>query len=474
MCMHMCIMCMHMCIMCMHMCRVIDRAAQLGLEQLIFAPRSRPQECPGPQQPACMRRNPPPQKPTRLLKAPLACEGETPSQLGCRGEAAAAPWCPPKVADFHLPFDGLRPRNSDVSSRANNTDAWGWEQLLWFGMGQRLRLGLWAPGQPLPASLLEMLEHFRRRGVRPIAYVYPILAFLAHTLPGGASPPWIVNGTYYAAASTASNSTAPAFASAAVPHAPAAAPRVAAAPHAAPLVGAGPLRSDLASPALQRWLPHTLLAFANATGAGGFSFDYTYFEQGALGGRPWEPQLAQWAGWRTILARLQVERGCAGQQCVVDNRQANHAAGPWMWAQGGTYAEPLQGDEQPGSWMFYEADLHTDRLSANRQRETAWSYRVDEYAGLPLEPFTGRADPPAPLRLGPRLMRFGRDLICDLVAAGSLRRSSCRASRCTRQTGTSPRQRQPRRPPRAPAAAPPPRAAGTSTYSATATRCSRP
>lgn len=32
-------------------------------------------------------------------------------------------------------------------------------------------------------------------------------------------------------------------------------------------------------------------------------------------------------------------------------------------------------DEQPGSWMFYEADLHTDRLSANKQRSVAWNYR---------------------------------------------------------------------------------------------------
>ena len=58
----------------------------------------------------------------------------------------------------HLTF---APRNSEASSRANNTDAWGWEQLLWFGMGQRLRTGRWAPGQPLPPSLLEMLAHFR-------------------------------------------------------------------------------------------------------------------------------------------------------------------------------------------------------------------------------------------------------------------------------------------------------------------------
>ena len=154
-------------------------------------------------------------------------------------------------------------------------------------------MGLWAPGQPLPPSLLEMLSHFELRGVRPVAYIYPILGFLAGTLPGGASPPWIVNGTYRAAATPAAPIS---------PASTAAALRAAAAP-----LRSGPLRSDLASPALQRWLPDTMLAFANATGAGGFSFDYTYFEQGAPGGRPWESQLAQWAGWRTILARLQVE-----------------------------------------------------------------------------------------------------------------------------------------------------------------------
>ena len=29
--------------------------------------------------------------------------------------------------------------------------------------------------------------------------------------------------------------------------------------------------------------------------------------------------------------------------------------------------------------MFYEADLHTDRVSANRQRQVAWSYRQQEF-----------------------------------------------------------------------------------------------
>ena len=58
---------------------------------------------------------------------------------------------------------------------------------------------------------------------------------------------------------------------------------------------------------LQQWLPQTMLAFANQTGAGGFSFDYTYFEQGKPGGTPWESQYAQWNGWRAILAALQVQ-----------------------------------------------------------------------------------------------------------------------------------------------------------------------
>ena len=60
-----------------------------------------------------------------------------------------------------------------------------------------------------------------------------------------------------------------------------------------------------------------------------------------------------------------------------------------MWAQGGTYAEPLMSDEQPGSWMFYEADLRTDRLSANKQRSVAWAYRQQEFC--PAEALPGFA-----------------------------------------------------------------------------------
>jgi hypothetical protein len=131
-----------------------------------------------------------------------------------------------------------------------------------------------------------------------------------------------------------------------------------------------------------------MVAFAQQTGAGGFSFDYTYFEWGGVGGESaydkWYDQYAQWSGWRRILHRLHTldgGRACGGDNtsCVVDNRQQSHKWGPWMWVQGGTYAEPLMSDEQPGSWMFTEADLHTDRLAANEERSIAWNYRNVEF-----------------------------------------------------------------------------------------------
>ena len=83
-----------------------------------------------------------------------------------------------------------------------------------------------------------------------------------------------------------------------------------------------------------------MVAFAAQTGAGGFGFDYTYFEQnpdGTAGPNPSTPasQYSQWTGWRKILSRLHKAKGglaCGGGQygagvssCVVDNRQQNHA-----------------------------------------------------------------------------------------------------------------------------------------------------
>jgi hypothetical protein len=58
---------------------------------------------------------------------------------------------------------------------------------------------------------------------------------------------------------------------------------------------------------------------------------------------------------------------------VVDNRQASHEWSPWMWA-AGSYAEPLQSDEQTTSWEAYVQDVHIDRGDANRQRQMNYDY----------------------------------------------------------------------------------------------------
>lgn len=293
----------------------------------------------------------------------------------------------------------------------------------------------WKPGDALPDSLTEMLAYFKLRGVKPVAYVYPILAFLAGTLPGGKSPPWIVPGVYDLPKVMGGGP-------ARLTHGEyeAMLDQNTAKGNGGNTVLTGPLRANLASPEFQEWLPRTMAAFAKATGAGGFSFDYTYFEEPESIGS----QYAQWAGWRSILHRLHIADGgkaCAGgTSCVVDNRQQNHVwgtalshqcfssladtlslsvalycpmhadlfavaivddatrvhrivhriKGPWMWAQGGTYAEPLMSDEQPGSWMFYEADLHTDRLSANEERCCVYA-RACVCVSSPLYPYFGVA-----------------------------------------------------------------------------------
>ena len=71
------------------------------------------------------------------------------------------------------------PANSIDAPMDQNRDAWGWENLLWFTMGQKLRKGEWDPAKDkLPASVQEMVDYAQAKDIKFLAYVYPSLPFL--------------------------------------------------------------------------------------------------------------------------------------------------------------------------------------------------------------------------------------------------------------------------------------------------------
>ena len=216
--------------------------------------------------------------------------------------------------------------NSSLSRLADNKDAWNWENLLFFAMGQKIRTGEWVPGRdPVPASLKTMIDAGAARGLKYMAYAYPTLPFLQ-------DPAW----TRWAGAKVGGNRGA-----------------------------------DTGERGFQDWWVKTLVDFVRTTGAAGFSFDHWWiaYDDPAATSR-----YAQWFGARRILEELRRRV----PDIVVDGRQQYMNFGPWTWL-AGSYPHPTLTDEQPESFQAFP-DLHTDRVSANRQRFAAWKYRVERFA----------------------------------------------------------------------------------------------
>jgi hypothetical protein len=213
------------------------------------------------------------------------------------------------------------PANSQVSSVSENTDAWGWENVLWFGLGQKIRKGEWVPGKdPLPSSITEMLDYARQRGVKLVAYVYPSLGFMQNP----AWTRWCGNKP------------------------------------------SGYRGADSGVRSFQDWFVDQLVAFHKQTGCGGFSFDYWWIAYD----KPASSKYAQWHGCRRILETLKRRL----PDILIDGRQQYYQFGPWTWVSG-SYAHPFGGDEQPESYTVHP-DLHTDRVSAFHQRMASWNYRM--------------------------------------------------------------------------------------------------
>ena len=218
------------------------------------------------------------------------------------------------------------PANSEFSSLLENRDAWGWENLLFFSLGQKLRNGEWIPSRdPVPPSLREKIDYGRSKGLNFVAYAYP-------SLPFRQDPAW----TKWAGDK---------------------------------LGGYNAVDTGLRS--FQDWWIQTLVDFVKKTGAAGYSFDHWWI---AYDNPAATSKYAQWFGARRILEELRRR----GPDVIIDGRQQYMSFGPWTWL-AGSYPHPTLTDEQPESFVAFP-DLHTDRVSADRQRYAAWKYRVERFA----------------------------------------------------------------------------------------------
>ncbi len=228
----------------------------------------------------------------------------------------------------------VTPANDPVAPVSENRDAWSWENILWFNMGQKIRQDQWNPtnaNQALPTSVQEILDYVKAKGLKPMAYVYPSLPFMQR--PEWTR--WVPNGQ-----------------------------------------PGGYLGADTGQATFQDWLIGKLVDFSQRTGASGFSFDHWWIAYDETV----SSRYAQWDGCRRILGELRRRL----PDVVIDGRQQYHGFGPWTWV-AGTYPHPLASDEQPESFRSFP-DLHWDRASADRQRRTAWWYRMSQLAPVEITP----------------------------------------------------------------------------------------
>ncbi len=70
------------------------------------------------------------------------------------------------------------PSNTNVSSRQESTDNWGWESCLFLTLGQKIRQEQWKPYRdPIPSTIQQMLDYAEYKQVKLVPYVYPPLGY---------------------------------------------------------------------------------------------------------------------------------------------------------------------------------------------------------------------------------------------------------------------------------------------------------
>jgi len=223
------------------------------------------------------------------------------------------------------------PRNTKVSSPKENRDAWGWEEVLWLNLGQKIRKDEWdIAKEPLPETVKVLKEYAAKRDVSFMAYAYPAMKYRQN-------PEWMEwagddRGGYVCV--------------------------------------------DSGVRSFQDWFIDKLVLFAKTYDVNGFSFDHWWI---AYEGKA-TSKYSQWYGCRRILESLRKKM----PDIVIDGRQQYHWFGPWTWL-AGSYPHPMMSDEQPGSFKAFP-DLHTDRVSGDRTRYINYMLRVNQYTPIELIP----------------------------------------------------------------------------------------
>ncbi len=260
-----------------------------------------------------------------------------------------------RAAQMGAEYALYAPSNSALSRRDSSVDDWSWEHVLWLGLGQQIRKNRWhIASSPIPPSVQEMLDYAKTQHIKLLAYVYPVLPFTQDSS-------WLVTSH-------------------------------------------GKRWANLGNRAWQDWLIKALIAFHDRMGLGGYSFDHTFLTY------PGASVYAQWYGWRRVMETIKRAR----PELVIDGRQAYQEYGPWSWL-AGSYPHPTSTDEQPESFVPFP-DLHFDRVSADRERYTAYKYRNYEFAPSEIVPGyithqTSRSDATGDMPFvrtdsGPQLTRF--------------------------------------------------------------------
>jgi hypothetical protein len=283
-------------------------------------------------------------KPERSVRAHIGwCENDYQIDIGTADGRAEYKRILDQAAAVGCQHVLVTPANDPVAPLSENRDAWGWENILWFNLGQKIRKDQWNPNQdPVPESVQEILDYVKSKNLKPLAYVYPSLPFMQK--PEWTS--WVPGG------------------------------------HPGGYLGA-----DTGQRSFQDWLVGKLVDFSKQTGASGFSFDHWWIAYDETV----SSRYAQWDGCRRVLTELRRRL----PDVVIDGRQQYYGFGPWTWV-AGTYPHPLASDEQPESFRSFP-DLHWDRGSADRERRIAWWYRMTQLTPVEIMPGymthqTGRND----------------------------------------------------------------------------------